>query len=247
MERTRRVRIRYPNSIVELAVALSCAFDKQRIASSLSLPRSSVYRWTAQARTSHDTAVSRDLGRLVDACESDGISVREAVLRLLPETSPEREAIVRCVRADVNAFVDAPAQIVPAGAPFAGGDSRDSVLRAKWTIDSRFREPLSCASLARSVGMCKFSFIRAFTLAFAVSPYRYLLSVRVHHAKQLLPRTDRPLHDIAASVGFGSASSMQRAFRKLTGRSPANFSGHALRPAAEAANAADWSVRVVAT
>ena len=50
--------------------------------------------------------------------------------------------------------------------------------------------------------MSKFNFIRSFRAAFGVSPYRYLILVRVDHAKHMLALTHQPLPVVAASVGF---------------------------------------------
>ncbi len=71
--------------------------------------------------------------------------------------------------------------------------------------------------------MSRFNLIKAFKHAFGVSPYRYLNQVRVDHARHMLALTDQPMHMIAAAVGFGSVSSLTRAFKRFAGASPAHI------------------------
>lgn len=47
--------------------------------------------------------------------------------------------------------------------------------------------------------------------------------VRMERAKDLLYRTDRPVKQVAAAVGFGNEKSFARAFRQWTGQSPGAF------------------------
>lgn len=49
--------------------------------------------------------------------------------------------------------------------------------------------------------------------------------VRCERAKDLLHRTQRPIKQVAAAVGFVNAKSFARAFREWTGKSPAQFRG----------------------
>jgi transcriptional regulator GlxA family with amidase domain len=64
-----------------------------------------------------------------------------------------------------------------------------------------------------------------------------LNKVRVDHAKHMLALTDQPMHMIAASVGFGSASSLSRAFHRFAGASPSNLF-HKVAPALNDARSA---------
>ena len=117
---------------------------------------------------------------------------------------------------------------------FAANGAPSNVLSrvylAKVEIDQHYYTKLSCESLSDLIGMSRFNFIKAFKAAFAVSPYQYLNQVRVDHAKHMLALTGQPMHMIAASVGFGSASSLSRAFKRFAGASPANIF-HKVAPA----------------
>ncbi|WP_354498666.1 helix-turn-helix domain-containing protein [Paenibacillus favisporus] len=56
-----------------------------------------------------------------------------------------------------------------------------------------------------------------------VSPYQYLLQVRIGKAQELLLATNRPLADIAAEVGFEEYSHFLATFRKIVGMSPSHY------------------------
>jgi AraC-like DNA-binding protein len=47
--------------------------------------------------------------------------------------------------------------------------------------------------------------------------------VRLERARDLLWRTDRPLKQVAAAVGFRNEKSFARAFRQWAGASPGSF------------------------
>ncbi len=63
---------------------------------------------------------------------------------------------------------------------------------------------------------------RQFAAAFGCTPGEELLSVRLEKAKELL-RAGQPLKTVAMAVGYGTASSFIRFFRKQTGITPEVF------------------------
>ena len=103
----------------------------------------------------------------------------------------------------------------------ASADMVSRVVMVKIEIDRHYYTRLSCESLSAIARMSRFNMIKAFKHAFGVSPYRYLNQVRVDHARHMLALTDQPMHMIAAAVGFGSVSSLTRAFKRFAGASPA--------------------------
>jgi len=230
MHKVRQVRFQFPAAFVELARALAGEFGKRDIAGALALPLSTVYRWSTRASTSSvglasgwsrrcDADATRHVDALVASCEADGFDVRAAVARLVP-TLPAGEA-ESPPRSRRRRFL----------AQFAGRDAtdeptaplRERLLRARSEIDAHYYTRLSCQSLARIAGMSKFNFVRGFRAEFGISPYRYLNVIRVEHAKHMLALTDQPLHLVAAGVGFTSASSLARAFKRYAGNSPSRF------------------------
>ena len=78
--------------------------------------------------------------------------------------------------------------------------------------------PLSC--LAETVGLSASQLVRAFREATGVPPHRFLRSLRIEKARELLEHTDRPVIDIALACGFGQPGHFATAFREATGFSP---------------------------
>ncbi|MFQ9149419.1 MAG: helix-turn-helix domain-containing protein [Eubacteriales bacterium] len=58
---------------------------------------------------------------------------------------------------------------------------------------------------------------------FGVSPKRYLTSVRVSAAKQLLVQTDMTVERVSREVGMPDALYFSRVFRDVTGVSPTEY------------------------
>jgi AraC family transcriptional activator of mtrCDE len=88
----------------------------------------------------------------------------------------------------------------------------------RWTI----------SGLARVAGVSRATLVRHFSAATGMGVAEFLTRTRMTIAADLLTGTDRGLDDIAAAVGYRSASAFGKAFREATGSTPAN-----LRRAAE--------------
>ena len=67
------------------------------------------------------------------------------------------------------------------------------------------------------------TFLRRFAEATGTSPGTWLTEERVEAAKQLLSQTERPIEDIAAAVGFGSAHSLRHHFRRRFQLGPVEY------------------------
>ena len=94
------------------------------------------------------------------------------------------------------------------------------LLRAKDTIDARYREPLDVAALAKAARLSEAHFSREFRRAFGDSPHQYLLTRRLERAAALLRNTDRSVADICFSVGLQSVGSFTTSFTRTYGKSP---------------------------
>ncbi len=79
---------------------------------------------------------------------------------------------------------------------------------------------LTVPQLARSAGLSPSRFAHLFRRETGVSPIRYLEDVRMEHARTLLLRTDLPIQDIAARVGFADPFYFSTRFRRRFGRCP---------------------------
>lgn len=90
-------------------------------------------------------------------------------------------------------------------------------------MKSKLDEPLRVAALARAAGMSRAVFTRRFVRATGFSPLRFLHTLRLERAAQLLVETDLCLAQIAAQVGYVSEFAFSRAFKRHRGVPPSIF------------------------
>lgn len=79
------------------------------------------------------------------------------------------------------------------------------------------------AQLAASVGMSRSSFARHFSTAVGAAPVEYLLEWRMALAKDALLHSNKSLNEIAADIGYQSASAFSTAFSRIVGCSPTHY------------------------
>lgn len=96
------------------------------------------------------------------------------------------------------------------------------VIKAKHFIDDHFGENIDLNNMAVEAHFSKFHFIRLFRSLYVVSPYQYLITVRIENAKRLLQQ-NICVTDVCFSVGFDSVPSFTLLFKKMTGHTPAAF------------------------
>jgi transcriptional regulator GlxA family with amidase domain len=102
-----------------------------------------------------------------------------------------------------------------------------------WILEHLHRD-LDVEALAARVAMSPRNFSRTFVKEFNVPPARFITRLRVETAVRLLEESDKSLEEIAGSCGFGSVDTMNRAFRRETGRLASGFRGEGGRVAREA-------------
>ncbi|WP_299797054.1 AraC family transcriptional regulator [uncultured Shewanella sp.] len=77
-------------------------------------------------------------------------------------------------------------------------------------------------SLASSVGLSKFQFLRKFKQSIGMTPHAYLKRVRLEYAKKALAKGES-VADIAHRVGFFDQSHLNKAFKRAYLVTPAHF------------------------
>lgn len=96
------------------------------------------------------------------------------------------------------------------------------VVQAKLFIDNNFAEKIDLDNIADEAYFSKYHFIRLFKTIYGKTPHKYLTSVRIEKALQLL-RADKPVSEVCFLVGFDSLTSFSGLFKRTVGLSPSNY------------------------
>lgn len=84
-------------------------------------------------------------------------------------------------------------------------------------------KPMSIAELAEQAHVSDRQLTRIFKTELNMTPAAYIESVRVEMARNRLETTDEPLERIATTCGFNTTDTLNRAFRRTLGTTPAEY------------------------
>jgi AraC-like DNA-binding protein len=90
-------------------------------------------------------------------------------------------------------------------------------------IEDHLADEIAVADLANVACLSIFHFTRAFSSAIGVSPYQYVSQRRMECAKALIAVGSTSIAAAAFMCRFSSQSSFTRAFRRVTGMTPAQY------------------------
>lgn len=94
------------------------------------------------------------------------------------------------------------------------------IYRARDYIAASLEQPLSLNEMARVACLSPNHFMRTFKQVFHLTPYQYLMRLRLERAKRLLEQTDLPITDVCFLVGCESLGSFSWLFHRRVGLSP---------------------------
>lgn len=92
-------------------------------------------------------------------------------------------------------------------------------------IEQHYPEDLTLEDIAESASVSKSECLRCFNLTLQTTPYKYLMEYRLSKAAELLKKTDQPVSNISACVGFHQVSHFGKCFKEKTGYSPREYRG----------------------
>jgi AraC family transcriptional regulator len=106
----------------------------------------------------------------------------------------------------------------------SGGLPAHTLKRVLDYVEANLAQRIALHQLSGLAGVSARHFERAFRQAVGVPPHEYVLQRRIAAAQRLLLSRERfTVGEIAARVGFSSASHLAHAFRRNTGYSPTAF------------------------
>lgn len=97
------------------------------------------------------------------------------------------------------------------------------VKAAKEYLEKNFTHDISIEALAKSLYVNHYTLIRQFKKQLSISPYAYLINIRVHHSKHMLEKTQMSVNEISEAIGFNNVNNYIYNFKKLTKTTPKQY------------------------
>lgn len=101
--------------------------------------------------------------------------------------------------------------------------SKFRMQRAKRFIELHAFERIGISDIAEELGLSPFTMLRQFRAATGLTPYAYVLQIRLERARKLLSATDDAIGSIAHAVGFDDLAYFSRWFSKSMRISPSAY------------------------
>lgn len=89
-------------------------------------------------------------------------------------------------------------------------------------IELHYTQNITLNQLSELSGLSKYHLLRLFTRQKGISPYRYLETIRINHAKKLLEQGILPI-EVASLTGFSDQSHFTNFFKRLIGLTPKQY------------------------
>ncbi|MCA1453132.1 helix-turn-helix transcriptional regulator [Bradyrhizobium sp. BRP22] len=127
------------------------------------------------------------------------------------------EAASRFIGRLVSSYTSAP------GNPARGRLGQRALQRIRDYVLSNLAEPIEVADLAALAGRSSFHFSRVFARSVGMTPYRYVVHLRLQAAARHMREGRMGLAEIAADTGFSDQSHLSRWVRRVYGVPPSEF------------------------
>lgn len=105
----------------------------------------------------------------------------------------------------------------------ANTDQPVNILKVIQYIENNFAEKISLDILAQEANLSKYHFCRFFTKYTGMSPMKFVASLRIEKAKELLKRQDQTISIISYLTGFNDLGTFIRQFKSATGLTPSVY------------------------
>jgi AraC family transcriptional regulator len=104
-------------------------------------------------------------------------------------------------------------------------DKPQNVLDVVAFIEANLWSPLELNMLAEKAHLSKFHFCRFFKRHIGMNPMKFVASLRIERAKELLKKKGLTVSAVANEVGFNDLSNFIRQFKRATGVTPRTYRG----------------------
>lgn len=89
-------------------------------------------------------------------------------------------------------------------------------------LEENYTKTIKLNDLSALTGWSKYHLLRSFTKQLGISPYSYLETIRVNHAKKMLEQGNKPI-EVALLTGFSDQSHLTKYFKSLVGLTPKQY------------------------
>jgi AraC-like DNA-binding protein len=89
-------------------------------------------------------------------------------------------------------------------------------------LEAHYQDPIRLEDLATAVNLSPLKLLRLCKQAWGLPPHRYLIQLRVEHAKRLMAH-GMALSEVAAATGFADQSHLNRHFKRWVGVTPGQY------------------------
>ena len=99
----------------------------------------------------------------------------------------------------------------------------ERLLQGKQYMDSFYSANPDIATVAKNCNLSAFHFFRSFRQAFGISPYQYMMQLRLKYALELMHQENYSLTDISTLCGFPDLFTFSKAFKREYGVAPSRY------------------------
>jgi AraC family transcriptional regulator len=160
------------------------------------------------------------LGERDAVLEHLGSAIAEIMLEDAPRPSLTIDIIAHAIAARLFAINSNPKRTPTPSHRRLG---QKQIERLRDFVCANLSSDIALASMAAVCGLNNEQFMRAFKVTTGISPYQYVLALRIARARDLLCDPSWTLPDIATQCGFSHQQHMTSTFRRFTGRTPAAY------------------------
>lgn len=158
------------------------------------------------------------------------ISLYSTLLKEIREKRPGHAMMFDCI---FSAIIVSMIRLLNDAGSEKSRSSQNSINRdakmlsqAESFIMEKFNDPLTVDDIASELSVSKSYLFRLFKDYLKISPIRYLSMVRLKKASYMIMNTSYSLKEIAAKTGYSDQFYFSRAFRKMYGINPREYSRH---------------------